>query len=246
VTSEVAISIAGLTKSFRTGTLPGTGGRVDVLQGVDLEVPRGQVLGILGPNGAGKTTLLEILATIITPDSGRVTVCGHDLVSDADAVRRASAYCPSSPHTFYPRLTGTQNLEFFASLHGIVGAESHGRIGHALDVVALADARDAPVQTYSDGMRQRLAIARALVVGAAVLLLDEPTKSLDPSARAAVHAVFRRALMAEVTLLLVTHSTEEAVAVCDRIALLERGTITRTGPPDTVLAATRSNVEGRG
>lgn len=244
--TEAAISIAGLTKSFRTGTITGMGDRVDALRGVDLEVPRGEIVGMLGPNGAGKTTLLEILATLIEPDAGRAVVCGHDVVADAAAVRSLVAYCPSSLHTFYPRLTGAQNLEFFASLYGVVGAESRDRIRHALDVVALADAGDAPLQTYSDGMQQRLTIARALVAGAAVLLMDEPTKSLDPSARTAVHAVFRRALMADVTMLLVTHSVEEAATVCDRVVLLERGRITRTGRPEAVLADFSRNAGERG
>lgn len=232
------ISTSGLTKSYCSrGSFLRPGSVVDVLRGVDLEVGHGQILGIVGPNGAGKTTLLEILATIVLPDAGRAEVAGHDVVLDASEVRRRVAYCPAASHTFYPQLSGFQNLEFFAALHGIVGVSAPERIREALNVVAIDGVAHAAVQTYSDGMRQRLALARALVTGASVLLLDEPTKSLDPAARSATHRLCRRTLIdrLQVTILLVTHSVDEAVAVCDRVAVLERGLVTEVGAPNTVM-----------
>lgn len=231
------ISIRGLTKSYRSrGAFLRAGSRVDVLRGLDLEVDTGQILGIVGANGAGKTTLLEILATLVLPDAGRVSVAGHDLVADAGEVRRVVAYSPSSAQTFYPRLTGFENLEFFAALHGVVGIPARETIRDALGVVAIEHAAHVTVQTYSDGMRQRLALARALVTGCRVLLLDEPTKSLDPPARAATHRLLRRTLVdgLRLTVLLVTHSAEEAAAVCDRVAMLEGGCVTSADSPDAI------------
>lgn len=232
------ISITGLTKSYRAGGLRRR--PVAVLRGVDLEVAPREVLGIMGANGAGKTTLLEILATTVLPDAGRAAVGGHDVVTDAHHVRRLVAYCPAGGHAFYPRLSGVQNLAFFAALHGVVGPPAEEAIRETLDVVGIDGAADAPVQTYSDGMRQRLALGRALMTGCRVLLLDEPTKSLDPVARAATHQLLRRALVDErrLTILLVTHSADEASSVCDRVALLERGCVTDVGPPDRVMRET--------
>lgn len=237
------ISIRGLTKSYRSrGAFLRARSRVDVLRGLNLEVDSGQILGIVGANGAGKTTLLEILATLVLPDAGRVSVAGHDLVGDAGEVRRLVAYSPASAETFYPRLTGYENLEFFAALHGVVGIPAREMIRDALGAVAIEHAAHVTVQTYSDGMRQRLAIARALVSGRRVLLLDEPTKSLDPAARAATHRLLRRTLVdgLRLTLLLVTHSVEEAAAVCDRVVVLEGGRVTSAGLSDAVIMKSSS------
>lgn len=229
------ISIRDLTKTYHARAVLRSA--VHVLRGVDLEVGRGEVFGIVGHNGAGKTTLLEILATIVLPDSGRAAVAGHDVVAEAGEVRRLVAYCPAAAQTFYPRLTGLQNLEFFAALHGVVGPPAQDRIREALDIVGIDGAAQAAVQSYSDGMRQRLALARALVPGARVLLLDEPTKSLDPPTRTTMHRLFRSTLIdrLRMTIVLVTHSLDEAVAVCDRVARLERGRVTDVGAPDAVM-----------
>jgi ABC-2 type transport system ATP-binding protein len=232
------ISIQNLTKSYpSSGGRHHRGRRVEILQGVDLEVGRGEILGIAGPNGAGKTTLLEILATLVLPDAGLASIAGHDVVAATEAVRRLVAYCPASSQTFYPRLTGFHNLEFFAALHGLVGTAARDRICDALDAVGLDAIAGAPVQTYSDGMRQRLALARALVTDAAVLLLDEPTRSVDAAARSVIHRLLRETLVdgRGLTIVIVTHSVEEAVAVCDRVALLDRGRVTTTGSPAAVM-----------
>jgi ABC-2 type transport system ATP-binding protein len=231
------ISVEGLTKTFRARGPFLRPRRVDVLRGVDLEVGGEQIVGIVGPNGAGKTTLLEILATVVLPDAGRAAIDGHDVVGDAGEVRRLVAYCPAAAQTFYPRLSGLQNLEFFAALHGVVGTPAQDRIREALDGVGIDGLARAAVQTYSDGMRQRLALARALVIGPRVLLLDEPTKSLDPAARTTLHRVFRRTLIDRLhaTIVLVTHSAAEAAAVCDRVVLLDRGRVTDVGAPDAVM-----------
>lgn len=231
------ISIQGLTKSYRAGWLSDR--MVDVLQGVDLDVDEGEVLGIMGANGAGKTTLLEILATTVLPDGGRATIGGYDVVADASRVRGLVAYCPTTTHAFYPRLSGMQNLEFFGALHGVAGPHARGVIRETLALVGVDGAADAPVQTCSDGMRQRLGLARALLTGCRVLLLDEPTKSLDPEARIATHRLLRRMQFQErrYTIVLVTHSADEAASVCDRVARLERGRIVEIGPPGQVLEA---------
>jgi ABC-2 type transport system ATP-binding protein len=231
------ISIKGLAKAYRAGWVSGRA--VDVLRGVDLEVADGEVLGIMGANGVGKTTLLEILATTVLPDAGRATIGGYDVVSEASQVRRLVAYCPTAGHGFYPRLSGLQNLEFFGALYGLAGAPAREAIRDTLAIVGVEGAADAPVQTYSDGMRQRLSLARALLTGRRVLLLDEPTKSLDPAARTATHRLLRRAQVEDrrLTIVLVTHSAVEAASVCDRVALIERGRVVDIGPPGRVLEA---------
>jgi heme ABC exporter ATP-binding subunit CcmA len=211
-------------------------GTVHALRGVDLDVRAGEAVAIVGPNGAGKTTLLEILATLVRPDAGRAAVGGCDVVGEARAVRRLVAYCPASP-AFDPALSGLENLRFFAALHGASGEAARRRIEAALELVDLVEAAGAPVGRYSDGMRQRLALARTFITRAPVLLLDEPTRSLDSSARLVVQAHLRRLVEREgCTVLLVTHSEDEARAVCDRVVRLERGVVTGAGARDVTVA----------
>ena len=236
--SRPAVSVQNLTKTFALGRVlrtlrksPASEGRAEVLKGISMEVREGEVLGLLGPNGAGKTTLLEILSTLLLPTGGRASVCGHDVVREAAQVRRVVSYCPSASENFYPRLTGAGNLEFFALLHNLGPREAKEKIRSALDLVGLDGASSVPVQQYSDGMKQRLALARALLTESPVLLLDEPTRSLDPAAQGEIRKFLRRTLVERLgkTVLLVTHSLAEAEQVCDRLAILDRGRIVSIG-----------------
>jgi ABC-2 type transport system ATP-binding protein len=244
--SKVAIAIHKLTKTFSVGKVlrvvlkaPPKVGGTEVLKGISLEVNQGEVLALLGPNGAGKTTLLEILSTLLLPTSGEATICGYDVVREAGQVRKVVSYCPSASENFYPRLTGMRNLEFFALLNNLSPREARRKIQTVLDLVGLDGSSDVAFQRYSEGMKQRLALARALLTDPEVLLLDEPTRSLDPVLQGEIRKFLRERVVAQLgkTVLLVTHSLLEAEQVCDRLAILHRGQIVRTGTPEEIKKA---------
>jgi ABC-2 type transport system ATP-binding protein len=205
--------------------------RVTVLDGIDLEVAPGEVFGLLGSNGAGKTTLLKILCTLLRPNEGRAAIQGFDVVEVPGRVRQVVGVCLETERSFYHRLTGRQNLAFFAALNNLDPALAANRIGKVLDTIGLNGAAGTPVMTYSGGMKQRLGLARALLTDPAVLLLDEPTKGLDPGAAIEFRRFLRETLAQDLgkTIVLVTHSLEEARECCDRVAILVRGRIYAQG-----------------
>jgi ABC-2 type transport system ATP-binding protein len=236
--SEPSILVHNLSKTFPAGgvwsTLASTernGAGKRALREIDLEVAPGEVFGLLGPNGAGKTTLVEILATLLLPSSGEARVCGRDVVKEADAVRCLVGYSSSAPDSFYPRLSARENLEFFALLNDLTAAEAKQKIAALFDLVGLNDAGTVAFQKLSQGMKQRLALARALLTDPPVLLLDEPSKSLDPLLQREIWRFLRSVLAEKMrkTILLVTHSLAEVEAVCDRIAILNEGRIVCAG-----------------
>lgn len=237
--SAVAISVQNLTKVFPTGSpfralfASGSAGK-EVLKGISLEVRPGEVVGLLGPNGAGKTTFLEILSTLLLPTGGHVSVCGHDVVKQAAQVRKVLSYCPSAVENFYPRLTGARNLEFFGVLHDLAPREVRDRAQKLLGTVGIDGAKGVPFQRYSEGMKQRLALARALVSDPAVLLLDEPTRGLDPVFQQEIRKFLRQTVVEKMgkTVMLVTHSLAEAEEVADRLVILNEGRIAGEGTPE--------------
>ena len=197
-----------------------------VLRDVSLRVAEGEVFALVGPNGTGKTTLIEILATLLHPSAGHAAVHGFDVVRKADAVRALIGYCPSHLHSFYPRLSGRRNLDFFAALAGLDGRQGRLRIDRLLDEVGLSDAGSVRVERYSDGMRARLAVARVLLADARVLLLDEPTKSLDPEGKARMRDLLLRQTPAGPrTILWVTHDRDELARLPGPVGQLEDGVI---------------------
>jgi ABC-2 type transport system ATP-binding protein len=241
--SKPAVVIQNLTKTFSVGSViralqknPPEKGGTEVLRGVNLEVQAGEALGLLGPNGAGKTTLLEILATLLLPTGGWAKVCGHDVAREAKQVRKVVSYCPSASENFYPRLTGFGNLEFFALLNNLRPREAQSKIQSVLELVGLDGGSDVQFQRYSEGMKQRLGLARALLTDPELLLLDEPTRSLDPVLQGEIRKFLRERLVAKLgkTVLLVTHSLLEAEQVCDRLAILHQGRIVSVGTPDEI------------
>jgi ABC-2 type transport system ATP-binding protein len=236
---RVAIRIESLTKRFvvRRGLRemirhPRATRTMTALDNIALEVGAGEFLGVLGPNGAGKTTLFKTLATLILPDSGRAIVEGYDVVGDAVAVRRLLTPVIADERSLNWRLTATENLDLYAALLDVPRAERVQRVRKVLIDVGLDDTGRKMAGAFSSGMRQRLLIARALLARPKVLLLDEPTRSLDPiSARA-----FRRFLREEIierhgcTVVLATHNAEEAFDLCDRVAILDHGRLLACGP----------------
>ena len=205
------------------------------------EVRTGEFFGLLGPNGAGKTTLLKMLSTLILPDEGSASVHGHDVLGDGAAVRRLLIPVLADERSLNWRLSAEENLRLFAVLYGLRGAAVDRRVGEVLVAVELADTGEKMVGQFSSGMKQRLLIARALLPEPSVLILDEPTRSLDPiSARR-----FRRFLREELvgrqgcTVLLATHSSEEALELCDRVAIMNRGRLLAVGSAEELSAELR-------
>jgi len=198
---------------------------------VSLEVHAGEFVGLLGPNGAGKTTLLKILATLIVPDRGTATVVGHDVVRDAARVRRVIAPVLANERSLYWRLTARENLELFASLLRLAPSETGARVSDALEVVGLTDTGAKMVGQFSAGMMQRLLVGRALLGHPRVLLLDEPTRSLDPTGARAFRSFLREELAGRrgCGVLVATHRSEEAFDLCDRVVVMHRGRVVATG-----------------
>jgi ABC-2 type transport system ATP-binding protein len=201
------------------------------VDGVSLQVEGGELFGLLGPNGAGKTTLVKMLSTLILPNAGRAAICGRDVVTQAQEVRSIVGLVDCQERSFFWRLTGRQNLRFFAALHGLYGARADARIDELLALVDLSAHADRRFMGYSTGMRQRLSIARGLLAAPPVVLMDEPTRSLDPVVARDLRAFIREKLVDGLghTVLLVTHRLEEAEALCDRVAIMNHGRIVACG-----------------
>ena len=205
--------------------------RVTALQDISLETRTGEIYGLLGPNGAGKTTFLKILAGLVLPSAGRAVVGGVDVARDDRAVKRSIGFVTSDERSFYWRLTGRENLDFFARLYGLRSAEAHSTSADLLKVMDMESIADRSFMSYSTGMKQRLAIARALLHDPPILCLDEPTRSLDPIAAKHLRRFVVDRLNRErgKTVLLATHNLQEAEEMCGRIVVLDRGRVLRQG-----------------
>jgi ABC-2 type transport system ATP-binding protein len=215
---------------------------VTALDGLDLEVGRGRVFCLLGPNGAGKTTLIKILATLVLPDGGRAAVAGHDVAREPGSAKAAVGYAVGEERSFYWRLTGRQNLEFFGALYGLKGPARGRRIDELLRVAGLESAADLRFNSYSTGMRQMLAFARALLAEADILLVDEPTRSLDPQAADRIRSFLCDDLAGRQgkTVLWATHDLGEAADCADDIAVISRGRIRLRGRAEALAAGNRA------
>src|SRR5215217_6096211 len=201
---------------------------------VSLHIERGELFGLLGQNGAGKTTLIKMLCTALLPSSGSASLMGYDVVKQARQVRERIGLVNGEERSFYWRLTGRQNLEFFAALYHVPGPLARRRIDDLLRRVGLADDADRPFRTYSSGMRQKLGIARGLLSSPQVLFMDEPTRSLDPISAQAMRRLVAEYIIGELgsTVILATHSMAEAEELCDRVALIRTGRIVAHGSVD--------------
>ena len=231
-----AVEIADLVKRFPKTVgyrhiLPWVHGEeVTALAGISLEVAEGELFGLLGPNGAGKTTMMKILSTLVLPNSGRATIFGRDVVREEAEARRMVGLITADERSFYWRLTGRQNLLFFAALYQIPRREAEKRVGDLLELLDLANAAGQRFQTYSTGMRQKMAIARGLLANPRVLLVDEPTRSLDPVSAQTVREFLKEKIARTgCTVLLATHQMGEAEQLCDRVAVLDHGRILAMG-----------------
>jgi len=227
-----AIELSNIHKSFsrtswRTVITRRQGARLDVLRGASFTVKRGEIVTLLGLNGAGKTTLIKILAGLVTPDKGAAKVQGFDTSTEDYKTRRCIGLVNTNSRSFYWRLTGRQNLSFFAALHNLSGRVRKKRIAELLDWLDLNQKADTPFMSYSSGQQQRLAICRAIIHKPAILLMDEPTNSLDPLAASKLRTFIRDKLVKKENkaILWCTHDLKEAKDLSDRIAILHQGQI---------------------
>ncbi|MBI2080237.1 MAG: ABC transporter ATP-binding protein [candidate division NC10 bacterium] len=223
------VEAEGLRKTFVTGWLRPR--RREALAGVSLRVAAGSIYGIVGPNGAGKTTLLSILATILTPDSGRATLLGRDLTREPAAIRQRLNLV-SGHANFVWSLRVAEILDFYGRLYGLAARARARRVEELLEWCELTPYRAVPYNELSTGLKQRLALAKGLINRPALLLLDEPTVGLDPDMALKVRAQIADLKAREgVTILLCTHYMREAEQLCDRVAFLKRGMILAEGAP---------------
>lgn len=240
-----ALEIDGLGKSYRVrrslrDTLrhPFHTQRIAALSDISCNVAEGEFFGFLGENGAGKTTLFRILSTLVIPDRGRVLIHGTDVTNDPGRIRRLVSPVLVNERSLAWRLSAVENLRMYGPLYGIASRELNARIAELLKVVGLTDTGDRLVGTFSSGMKQRLMLARALMPRPRLLLLDEPTRSLDPIAARA----FRQFLKDDIgrgqgcTVLLATHDPDEMRELCDRVCVLHRGRLIGQGTPASLAA----------
>ncbi len=207
---------------------------------ITLQVRRGEIFGVLGPNGSGKSTLIRLISTLLLPDSGTITVFGHDVVKEERAVQRLINRV-SVEAAFFKRLSPIENLLYGARLYGLSGDEARRRIREILRRLDVRqDALGKPMEEMSRGMQQKVAIARAFLTAPILLLLDEPTTGLDPRSKREVQAFVRELRDShDATILLTTHDMEEADALCDRIAIMDEGRIIALDTPAGLKALVR-------
>jgi ABC-2 type transport system ATP-binding protein len=238
-----AIVVENLSKTYRNG--------VEALAGLSFSVHRGEIFGLLGPNGAGKSTTVRILTTLTSPDGGRAVVAGRDVAREPGEVRRRIGYVAQASGVDQ-YATGRENLTLQAQLERVPSAEIPARVTQLLEWVALVDAGDRLVRTYSGGMKRRLDIAMGMVHQPEVLFLDEPTTGLDPETRSALwNDLVRLRQERNLTVLLTTHYLEEADHLCDRLAIVDHGRLVVEGTPAALKAEIRGDtvmldVEGQG
>lgn len=234
----LAIQTNELIKRFRRSTgyrdlVPGLSTRSEVhaVNGVDLTVQEGQLFGLLGPNGAGKTTLIKMLCTLMLPTSGTASIFGFDVVQQEQNVKKLIGLVTCEERSFYWRLTGRQNLIFFAALSGMSGHKARSRIDDLLDLMDLTADADRRFQDYSTGMKQKLAVARGLLNDPKLLFMDEPTRSLDPITARSLRRFIREEIVGAQgrTVLLTTHLMGDVEELCDRLAIMDRGRIVGSG-----------------
>jgi ABC-2 type transport system ATP-binding protein len=230
------------TYKTSTGTFRRRSLQVEAVRGVTFGVEQGELFGLLGPNGAGKTTTIKMLITLLIPTAGTASVLGFDVVKDAREVRKRIGYVFGGDRGLYDRLSGQDNLRYFAELYAVPPREQRARIGELLELVGLAGREKERVEGYSRGMRQRLHIARGLLHDPPVVFLDEPTLGVDPVGARELRTMIAQLVEAGKTVLLTTHYMFEADQLCGRIAVISQGTIVAEGTP----AELKANVsEGR-
>lgn len=231
VDDDLMIEIESLSKSF---------GKIKALDNLNLDIKRGELLGIIGPNGAGKTTAIRITCCILKPDSGDVLVDGMSIHQEQIKIKSMIGYLPEEPN-LYERFKARDLLSYFAELYGVPKGEIDSRIEELLELVNMSHRAEDRINTFSKGLRQRVGIARALVHDPQILIFDEPTMGLDP---ATAHNIreFIRELKGDKTIILCTHYMDEADSLCDRVAILNQGRIMDMGTPQDLKSKIRGDL----
>jgi ABC-2 type transport system ATP-binding protein len=241
-----AVVLDNVTRRFRA-TRAAQRDEVLALDRVSLVVESGDVFGLLGPNGAGKTTLLRLASTLLVPSAGRVVVLGYDVARQPEPIRRRIGAVLGGERSVYWRLTARENLLYAGALHDLPAAAARERAAQLLTMVGLADRADDLVERYSTGMRQRLALARALVHNPALLILDEPTAGLDPQSAAAMRTMLEAlGRDRDRTIVVATHNLVDAERLCRTVAIIDRGRLLAAGAPSALKARWAGDAAGAG
>jgi ABC-2 type transport system ATP-binding protein len=221
--ADIQLSVHNLRKTFHPGLFEAD---VEVLKGLSLEVRRGEIFGFLGPNGAGKTTAIKAITEIIYPDSGTITICGHEHTSPE--AKRRIGFMPENPYV-YRHLTGREYLRFCGELLALARSAMEPRIARVLAEVGMASRADRPMGAYSKGMQQRIGLAQALLGEPELLILDEPMSGLDPVGRRDVRDIILAQARAGTTIFFSSHIIPDVEALCDRVAIVVDGTVRAVG-----------------
>jgi len=227
--SGAMLQVDGLVRHF---------GGVHAVDDVSFSVDRGQVLGFIGPNGAGKTTTMRILATLDAPQGGDARVGGYSVVESPEEVRRITGFMPDYAGV-YTNTTVEEYLDFFARAHDLTGEARRKAVAHIIDFMGIGDLRDRHVESLSKGLKQRIALGRAIIHDPDVLILDEPAANLDPRARIEFRVLIRELASDGKTILLSSHILTELSEMCDRVTIIERGRILATGSVQEILERVR-------
>jgi ABC-2 type transport system ATP-binding protein len=227
--TEPMLELDGLVRHF---------GNVHAVDHISFKVDRGQVLGFIGPNGAGKTSTMRILATLDTPQGGDARVGGYSVLEAPDQVRRILGFMPDYAGV-YTNTTVTEYLDFFARAHGLVGAARRDAVEHIVEFMSIGDLRDRQVESLSKGLKQRVALGRAIIHDPDVLILDEPAANLDPRARIEFRTLIRELAADGKTILLSSHILTELSEMCDAVTVIEKGKILATGSVKDILERVR-------
>jgi ABC-2 type transport system ATP-binding protein len=240
--TDYAIEVEDVSRSYRRQRrLFGKSGEVVALRDVSFRVPTGSILGLLGPNGAGKTTLVRVLSTLLLPSRGKARIVGLDVVEDVRAVRKKIGIVFGGDRGLYDRLSGVENLRYFADLYEVDYKSQRARIEEVLDLVGLTERASERVETYSRGMKQRLHLARGILHRPSVLLLDEPTIGVDPVGARALRALVSEVNSGGTTILLTTHYMHEAEFLCDTVSVICDGSLLVSGSPTDLAQLSQSS-----
>lgn len=223
--SENMIRINSLTKYF---------GKIQALDNLNLDIKKGELMGLIGPNGAGKTTAIRIICGILKPDEGNVFVGDYNILKDPIKVKSMIGYLPEEPN-LYERFKARDLLRYFGELYGVPKERLNNRIDELLELIGMTDRAEHRINTFSKGLRQRIGIARALIHDPEIIIFDEPTMGLDPATSISIRK-FIEGLKGEKTIILCTHYMDEADMLCDRVAILSTGKIRDMGTPEYLKA----------